>query len=240
MCLFTCLVTIYSCKSNEEKAKDIVDGFLKQASDDNLKRKDMDYASISAAYKQLFDSSNFYVVQNYNLSIIEKTDTSITIKSIGKTHNALGVPIDFVQEFRLKKINDTWKIIDSHHFLEDKLNLEVVGADWDSYWDKTKVDIMNHIKKNVKLEVINPGVLDEYTESKEGKIRIINDSDFDITKFKLQIEHFDQSGKSVNTDIKYIPSVVRKKAYRDYSWYSIDCAMCSQQVFKILFAKEEK
>jgi hypothetical protein len=72
----------------------------------------------------------------------------------------------------------------------------------------------------------------------EGKLRIINNSDYDIQWIKILIEHFDSQGKSVNTDYKYVSDIVRKNGYREFEWLTTDCDKCVRQEFKINFVKE--
>jgi hypothetical protein len=83
------------------------------------------------------------------------------------------------------------------------------------------------------LKVLVPGHRGYFSESKEGKLKLINNSDFDLEGIKILIEHFDNEGNSVNTSNDYVSGIIRKHGYREFSWYTPECSKCEKQEFSI-------
>ena len=232
------ITLLYSCKNNEDKAVELVTRFLNETSNENFKRNKMDYSMLTSEYKHVFDSSGYYPIKNQKISAQAETDSTMLVKSIGDATNALGETIIDQQDFLLKKRNGDWKIDNSNNFLVDYSNFKIDDKEFNNMWDKEQAEVLYHIQENVKLEVIQSAEGSSFSESREGMLKLINNSDYDIRKVRIIIEHFDIQGKSVNTDEEIIMNVVRKHGYRDFDWYSGDCLNCYSQVFKIIFIDE--
>lgn len=72
----------------------------------------------------------------------------------------------------------------------------------------------------------------------KGRLRLINDSKYDVKSIDILIEHFDSEGISVNTDHEKIYKIIRSGGYLEFDWYSSDCSSCETQEFQISFTKE--
>jgi hypothetical protein len=231
------LTSLYSCKSDKDKVNDIVDNFMKQINDIKIEKKDINFSSVSNEYKELFLKYDYYDAQNWKLETEQESDTSFIVKSTGKTFNSFGKPIEIHQEFQLRKINGDWKITNSYNLLALNLDFKIVDQNWDFIWDFDKYDILLSLQEKLKLEIIVP-CYKETSEYAQGKLRITNNSDYDIKGVTILIEHFDSNGKSVNTSDTYIWDIIRKNGYREFNWITGDCAKCSKQKFRINFIKE--
>lgn len=233
------LTSLYSCKSKEDTAKDIVENFMKQINDDKAQKATIDYSNVSNEYKALFIESAYYTSQTWTLVAEAESDTAIVVKSTGKTFNGSGAPVENHQEFGLKKRNGEWKITNSYKVLEEYLDFEVVDNQWDFYWDREKHKILQELKEKLKLKILVPAHSGYFSyETRQGKLKLINDSDYDIKGVKILIEHFDSKGNSVNTDQTSVWDIIRKHGYREFDWYTSDCSQCARQEFKINFITE--
>ena len=129
-------------------------------------------------------------------------------------------------------------MLDSYNFFNPTLAFEVLDNRLNSKWDIKK---NNHIKKlqdSLQLLVLVPGNDSYSKDSKIGKIRLNNNSDFDLKGLKVLIEHYDNNSTSVNTQIYYVSDIVRKHSYREFEWRTYDCSQCYRQEFKINFYQE--
>ena len=234
------LLLLYSCKSKEDKAKDIVDNFIKQINDKKIKIEDIDFTKVSDDYKELFLRINdFYYSENRVLSLESDSDSSIIVKSMGTNINSLGQPDKICQEFTLKKRkNGDWEITNSYNVLALFLDFEIVDHQWEFYWDKQKTNILKELQEKLELKVLVPGYREYFSEYVKGKLKLINNSDYDIKGVNILIEHYDSEGKSVNTDNASVYDIIRKHGYREFDWLTGDCSKCTKQEFKINFIRE--
>jgi len=233
------LTFLYSCKSKEDTVKDIVERFMKQINDEKIQKKDLDFSSVTPHYMDIFLANSYYTAQTWTLVSEVESDTSMVVKSTGKTFNSAGTPTDIHQEFHLKKINGEWKITNSLNLLALFLDFEIVDQDWDFFWDYEKCDILKQLQDKVKLEILVPGHCGYFScENREGKLKLINNSDYDIKGVRILIEHYDSQGNSVNTDNTSVYDIIRKQGYREFDWYTSDCSKCKKQEFKINFIRE--
>lgn len=229
------LTFLYSCKSREDKVKDVVNEFLIEINDQTKK---LNKELMTENFASFFKGKSYYLSQNWELTVKPDNDSTILVEAKSKTHNGFGQPIEILQGFYLTNKFGDWKIFDSYKLVADKLDFEVVDTQWDFYWDRDKDAIFKELQEKVKLEVIVPGYGSYYSDSRKGKLKLINNSDYDIQSVKILIEHFDNDGNSVNTDKEYVSNIIRKQGYREFDWYTSDCAKCYKQEFKINFVKE--
>lgn len=233
-------VLLYSCSNNEDQAKELISQFLTETSDVHFSRKTLDYAMLSSEYKQVFDSSGYYPLKNHVLSIQSESDSMIVFISKGAATNVLGVEIEDQQEFQLKNTQGIWKIDNSNYFLVDHANFKFVEDKYEQLWDKEKAIALNQVQENVTLEIMQSPQGLEFSGSREGILKLINNSEYDIRKLRISIEHFDIEGNSVNSDEEIVLDVIRKHGYRVFNWFSKDCLNCDSQKFKILFIDENE
>lgn len=229
------LTFLFSCKSREDKIKDVVNEFLTEINDQT---KTLNKELMTENFATFFKGKSYYLSQNWDLTVKPDNDSIILVEAKSKTHNGLGQPIEILQGFYLTNTFGDWKIFDSYKLVADQLDFEIVDTQWDFYWDRDKDAIFKDLQEKVKLEVIVPGYGSYYSDSRKGKLKLINNSEYDIQRVKILIEHFDNNGNSVNTDKEYVSNIIRKHGYREFDWYTSDCAKCYKQEFKINFVKE--
>jgi len=230
--------SLYSCKSDEEKAKKIVNEFLRQINDEKIKKGDIDYSLVSNDFKNLFFESYYYTSGSWKLFVKAKSDTSFLVKSTGKTFNGFGQPVENHQEFEVCKIKGELKITNSYNLIEQFLDFQIVDNNWDFFWDIEKSEILKELKEKLVLEVLVLGTKSKYGDFAQGKLKLINNSDFDIKGVKILIEHYDIQGNSVNSSYTYVSDIIRNHGYREFSWINGDCSKCVAQEFKINFVRE--
>lgn len=224
-----------SCKNREDKVKDVVNEFLTEINDQT---KTLNKDLMTENFAKFFKGKSYYTAEKWELTVKPENDSIIVVESKGKTHNGWGQPVENLQGFTLTNKFGDWKISDSYKLVADELDFEVVDTQWDFYWDRRKDEIFQELVNSLKLEVIVPGHGNYWTDSRQGKLRLVNNSDYDIQRVKILIEHFDNNRNSVNTDHEYVSNIIRKHGYREFDWYTGDCAKCFKQEFKINFVKE--
>ena len=239
-CFFFGITFLYSCKSKDDQAKELVSQFLKETSDAHFNRKSMDYSIFTSEYKAVFDSSGYYPLKNPSLTVQSNSDSVIVVISKGITTNVLGVEIEEKQEFRLKNIQGKWQIDNSNNFLVDHANFKFVGDEYEQLWDKEQAEALKQVQENVMLEVVKSPEGFTFSDSRDGMLKLINNSEFDIRKLRISIEHFDSEGNSVNSDEEIVLDVIRKHGYRVINWFSKDCLNCYSQKFKVIFVDENE
>lgn len=226
---------LYSCKNTEEKIKDVVNEFLTEIND---KTKNLNEELMTENFATFFKGKAYYLSQNWDLTVKPENDSIVMVEARSETHNGFGHPIEILQGFYLTNTYGDWKIFDSYKLVADQLDFEVVDTQWDFFWDRDKDAILKDLQEKVKLEVVVSGYKSYYSDSRRGKLKLINNSEYDIQSVKILIEHFDKNGYSVNTDNEYLSNIIRKKGYREFDWYTSDCEKCDKQEFKINFIKE--
>lgn len=230
-------IFLISCNNPEKESLKTVDNFLKQFNDEI--EKNLDSTKVDKALFELIKQYGGYLSKDgWTLNFNQKNDTTILIESVGKTHNSFGKPIEIKQKFLLKEVDGAWTIFDTYNLLPLFLDMDIVDRDWDFFWDKEKNEILLDLKKNLKLEVISKGSKSYFGDAVEGKLRLFNNSKYDIRNVSILIEHFDSEGKSVNTDDEYVSDIIRTNGYREFDWYTSDCSKCYRQEFKIKFQRE--
>ena len=229
------IVFFCSCQNEEDKMKNIVTEFLTEINDKTLT---INKKLMTEEFVDFFRGRAYYASKDWILTIESESDSTALVKSKGKTHNGFGAPVETIQAFSLTNKYGKWKISDSYNLIASGIDFEVVDAEWDFYWDRKKNDILEELQEKVKIQIRVPGYSPYYGDSRKGKIRIINNSDYDIKSIKVLVEHFDYNGISVNTDYEYISDIIRKNSYRECEWYTTDCGQCVTQKFKISFIKE--
>ena len=229
------IITATSCNNPEKEALKTVDDFLKQVNNEVK----LDSTKIDKSLTSLVRQYGCYLSKDgWTLNVSQRNDTAFFIESIGKTHNGLGKPIEIKQKFSLKKARNGWKIFDTYNLIPLFLDMDIVDRNWNFFWDIEKNNILLDLEKNLKLEVLQKGRKAYSNESVEGKLRLSNNSEYDITDVTILIEHFDADGKSVNTNEEYVPDIIRKNGYREFNWFAADCSKCFRQEFKIKFQRE--
>lgn len=235
--LLVVLVSALSaCKSDEDKCIEVVNEFLTIINDNT---KEPNNELITENYGKFFSDKSYYTSKDWELSAKRENDTTMVVLSKAHTFNGLGRHIEIIQNFALTDRYGGWKIWDSYNLTGDELDFELVDTQWDFYWDRPKDAILEHLRENLTLEVITPGY-NCWTDTWQGKLRLINNSDFDIRRVKILIEHFDRNGVSVNTDHEYVRDYIRKGGYREFTWMTTDCANCYRQTYTINFIKESR
>jgi hypothetical protein len=232
---FAGLTLLYSCKSKEDKAKDVVNEFLTQINDQT---KTLNKELMTEKFATFFKGKSYYTAEKWELTIKPENDSSIVVESKGQTHNGLGQPTELLQAFSLTNKYGGWKIYNSFKLTADELDFEIVDTQWDFYWDRDKEDILKQLQDNLKLEILQPGYSSYFGDSKKGNLKLVNNSDYDIKGVNILIEHFDSKGNSVNTDHTSVYDIIRKHGYREFDWYTSDCSKCVKQTFKINFIRE--
>ena len=233
--ILTGLTFLYSCKSNDDKVKAVVNEFLTEINDNT---KTLNNDLMSENYAKFFKDKSYYLSEKWELTAKRENDSIYSVVSKSHTVNGFGMPMENVQSFQLTNQFGGWKIFNSFKLVADELDFEVVDTYWNFYWDRNKDDILKQLQDSLKLEVIQPGSSSYFGDSKEGKLKIVNNSDYDIHRVKILIEHFDSKGNSVNTDHTYVSDIIRKHGYREFDWFTSDCSKCAKQEFKINFIKE--
>lgn len=243
------LLFVSSCTKPEDKAIDIVRNFFNEFYENgadkyggSLKksREVLDYSFVTTEMEKLI--KNHFVMlpekDNYQLTAERKTDDSVVVTSIGKANGPFGNIVEVRNQFLIKKIDGIWKITDSYNLIGYYLNFQVEDTQWQTYWDNKKSVILSEVIDNLKLEIISKGKPTYSGRSREGELRLVNNSDYDVKNIEILIEHFDKNGISVNTDNEYVNDVIRSKGYREFDWYTSDCSKCSKQEFKIKYVLE--
>jgi hypothetical protein len=228
---------VSSCMTSEKKALLVVDNFLKQTNDEIS--GNLDTTKITEPlYNLIKKDGGFASKDGWTLSVNQRNDTLIIIESVGKTHNGFGQPMKIKQKFALKEIEKEWIIYDTYNVIRLFLGMNIVDRDWHFFWDMEKKEILEHLRKNLKLEIVKRGKKTYFGNGYEGKLRLLNNSKYDIRSVKILIEHFDSKGKSVNTDDEYISDIIRQDGYREFDWRTSDCSKCVKQKFRIKFQRE--
>lgn len=229
------ILSFFSCKNDGEKAVEIVDNVLTQIND--KVKGNLDTTVFSDEYLKISNTYPVYYSNDWVLKLKQQSDSIFIVESNGITHNALGMELKNHQEFKLALRNGKLKIIDTYNVIALFLNMDIVEKEWIFFWDKEKEDIIRELENSLKIEVVKSGY-HEYSDAVKGDLKLINNSKYDISNVEVLIEHFDQEGKSVNTDTEYISEVIRANGYREFDWTSFDCKSCYTQTFKIKFRKE--
>ena len=229
-------LSFMSCKDNSENAIEIVNKVLTQIND--RVEGNYDTTLFSQEYCKFFIRSLKYGSNDWVLNLKQQSDSIFIVESNGKTHNAFGMELKNHQEFKLANRNGELKIIDTYNLIASFLNMKVVDKEWDFYWDRQKDDIVKELEKELVLVVVKKGYK-KYSDASAGDLKLVNNSNYDISNVVILIEHFDNSGKSVNTDSKYVSEIVRARGYREFDWITFDCKSCNNQKFKIKFRREQ-
>jgi hypothetical protein len=224
-----------SCKTKEDIVKDVVTEFLAEINDQT---KTLNKDLMTEKYAIFFKDKSYYTAEKWELSVKPENDSVILVEAKGHTHNGFGQPTELLQSFSLTNKNGGWKIFNSYNLIADELDFKVVDTDWEFSWDRAKDDILRKLQDELNLKVVVPSHCSYFGDSKEGKLKLINNSDYDIMGVTILIEHFDYQGRSVNTDHTYITDIIRKHGYREFNWYTSNCSQCVSQKFKINFIKE--
>ena len=230
-----CAISLYSCKSREGKVEDVVKKFLTEINDDT---KTLSQDLMTENFAVFFKGKRYYTSQDWILTVKPENDSTIIVESKGKTHNGFGQPTELLQGFVLTNKYGKWQIYNSYNLVAEFLDFEVVDTQWNFYWDRDKDDILEELQEKLELKVLVQGYRSYYSSYAKGKLRITNNSNYDIKGVKILIEHFDSQGKSVNTDNAYVWDIIRKNGYREFEWLTGDCDKCERQEFKINFIRE--
>ncbi|MDE5637193.1 MAG: hypothetical protein K2I43_04125, partial [Alistipes sp.] len=220
----------------ENKSIAIVKEFLKDA---NTPSREINKRLLTDAFWEDMNSGRFYTSDNWQFTSTVQNDSTVIVSARGQTVNGFGRPIEIEQRFGLTNKYGKWQIFESCNFIVCRdLDFRLVDTDWWFYWDRQKIRILKHLQDNLKLEVVVPGY-HVYNNGVKGRLRLVNNSDYDITGITILIEHFDSAGRSINTDHEIISDYIRKGGYREFDWYTSDCAKSCRQTFKINFLQEE-
>ncbi|WP_165872270.1 hypothetical protein [uncultured Tenacibaculum sp.] len=202
-------------------------------------RAALDYKYFSNEMKHLIKTHYLTIPRkDSHTTISEKTSEGWMLTSIGKVKNILGFDIEIKRKFLIKKIDKRKKIVNSQDLISFNLNFKVEHKKWDYLWDLQKNEIINDITKNLKLEVVSSDKEPLSNNLQEGKLKIVNNSDYDVKNIEIVIDHFDADGISVNTDVRVIKDIIRSKGYREFNWSSYDCSKCVSQKYKVNFFED--
>lgn len=227
-----------SCTKPEDTVTEIVDKFLTEMNDPEVRKNGIDFSVLTDDYLELFQNNSYYLMENWELTAKKESDTTFMVEAVGKTSNAFGMTLEKHKGFALKKVEGDWKIFSSYKLIADEINFEVVDTQWDFYWDTKKARILKEVQDSLKLEVKRKGYKSYFGDAVKGELRLVNNTNYDLKRIKILIEHFDKNGKSVNTDIESMYDIIRAGGYREFDWYTSDCSKCSTQEFTINFIKE--
>lgn len=227
------ILCLSACISNEDAAKRKVQRLLKQV---NSQEMDINYAVMTPKYAEYLKGKSLYTSNDWKLTTAWIDESTLCVTAIGMNRNGLGQDVKIVQKIYFTPTDDGWKIFDSHDFIADvpEPDFGFADYDWDNCCDRYKSQILEEMKKEVTLEIVQPGNR-FYGDMQKGKIRVVNNSRFDIENMTVLIEHFDFNGRPVGTDRTYISGVLRKDGYREAEWLSTNCSPCYRQEFKISF-----
>jgi len=241
-------ITISSCQSPETDTMKVIDNFYNEINEHgadkyqgSLKksREALNYAYVSTEMEGLI-RNNFVTIpkkETYKLTSVKKTDNTFMVTATGNTSYVTGEVRKTAYYYTVSKINGEWKISDANNLINLNLNFQVEDTQWNQYWDIKKANILHEIMDNLKLEIIDKGYK-IYGDMMKGKLRLVNNSNYDLKGIEVLIEHYDKDGISVNTDKAYVYDVIRSKGYRELEWITLDCAKCETQQVKIKFVKE--
>lgn len=228
-------VILHGCNNVENKSIAIVKEFLK---DVNTPTRQINKELLTDAFWEDMNSGRIYTSDNWKFTSAAQNDSIVMVSAQGQTVNGFGRPIEIEQKFGLTNKYGKWQIFESYNFIVcDDLDFKIVDTDWWFYWDRQKIKILKHLQDNLKLEVVTLGY--HVYNGVKGRLRLVNNSDYDITDIKILIEHFDSAGRSINTDHEIISDYIRKGGYREFDWYTRDCAKSYRQTFKINFLQED-
>jgi len=232
--LLICVSIPSFSQDNEIKIKDVVNKFLIQI---NNKSKAWNDSLITENYSKLFKEKKYYTSEKWELTVTKKNDSTYRVQSKASTFNSYGTPIEIIQRFGLTNVFGGWKIFNTYNVLsDDKIDFDLADSDWRFYWDRQKFDILEELKKGLILEIIQSAKSTYSGKSKEGQLKLINNTKYDIKSITVLIEHYDENGVSVNTTSKGIYDI-RKNGYREFEWYATDCQKCARQEYKISLYK---
>lgn len=237
-----------SCTTSENNAIEIVTNFYNEVYENgadkycgSLKksREVLNYSYVTEEMKNLIKNNFLYIPEKgtYEVTAEKKSEDTVIVTSIGKGNGIFGNIIEVRNQFVIAKVSGNWKISDSYNLIGYYLNFSVEDTQWQSYWDIKKSNILTEVINSLNLEIITTGEK-AYKTSMRGDLRLVNKSKYDIKNIEILIEHFDKDGVSVNTDNVYVNSVIRSDGYREFDWYTTDCASCITQTFKIKFVLE--
>ncbi len=224
------IMCLSGCSNIEKESLKIVDNFLTQTNDGI--DGNLDSEKIDNSLYAVIKSHSVYLNSDWNLTFTKNNDDEVFIKATGQAENIFGNPVEIERRFLLKKIENQWKIYDTYNYIVFP-NPSPIGTEWSSFWDKEKDGVLSSLKKNLKLEVIEKGTISQSGYA-EGSLRLLNNSEYDINTIKIDIEHFDANGKSVNLDTEYLYDI-KKNGYREFEWTTLNCYSCFNQKFEINF-----
>lgn len=240
--LFILLYVLSSCSKPTDEAIKLVELFFNEnyindkiygEHDESIKKslKNVDFSYLSPEMEKLV--RNHYLslpdIGTYKLSAEKKSKTSVIVTSIGKTNGFIG-NVNLRHQFLISKINGEWRIADSYNLIS--FSILVKSDDWNTLWDVEKSIIHSEVIENLKLEIITHGY-NSVQDFRHGKLRIVNNSNYEIDNLMIQIEHFDINEISVRNNKTYVSDVIRKNSYREVEWISDDCNKCYREKFTI-------
>jgi hypothetical protein len=238
--------TAYQNPSQEDKYADddlnkaviIANIFMRSVYESSVEKVDSlltgDYAEIQRNYKNRLSRK---VNPDFNFEAKRIDGEKIIVDAIGQSQSVLG-SASFLQKIILKKINDNWKIDDSYNLIHVTPNFSIEGIR--NAFDSEKIQIIKDVEKNMSFEILQSGQKRKYSDDViAGKLRIYNNTEYDIKSLDLTIEHFDYSGSSVNTDNITVYEVIKSKGYKDEDWSTFDCGNCVRQEIKFDLYKKK-
>lgn len=242
------LSLLSACTSPEKNAIEIIENFYNEVYENGADKYDgslkksrevLDYSYVTEEMEQLIKNNFMYLPEKetYQLTAEKKSEDTLVVTSIGKAPGRFGDMVEIRNQFVVSKENDNWKISNSYNLIGYYLNFSIEDTQWNTYWDIKKSNVLAEVMDNIELEIITNG-RKGYGTSMKGNLRLVNNSNYDVKNIEILIEHFDKNGISVNTDSEYVLETIRSKGYREFDWYTSDCASCETQEFKIKFVLE--
>jgi hypothetical protein len=234
----TLLLIAHLCFSSsvEEDLKMKVEKFLIELNSDTLK---LDTAVFAPKYYSLFKKRNHREITKWTLTFKNVSDSNNVIIVSYKRYNQYYGEMNSECGFVFFKIKDQWLITDSYDFLiEEKINFKIEGEKVKGLWDRYKTEEITSITQLLKLEVIEEPIPYEIDKNSiKGKLKLTNNSKYDISEITILIEHFDKNGKSSSTSKKYLFDTIKSGGYKIFDWSTFDCYNCNTRKYKILFYK---
>lgn len=248
-CFSLSILALTSCTNPENKAKSFVDNFYSDVYNNgadkyggSLKksREIFNYSYFSSEMEQLIRNNYLEAPDKgeYKLTAERKSDNTILISSTGTRKGSIGNSVNVYNQFLVTNINNEWKITDTNNVITFDINFEIVDSKWEPSWDIQKSKIIQEIIDNLKLEIISEAYQTYFRNAVKGDLRLVNNSNYDVKNIEILIEHFDNDGVSVNASNDLLTDIIRSKGYREFDWYTSDCAKCISQKFIIKFLKE--
>jgi len=240
---FIFLFILSGCSNPIEDSKDVVNSFLISVNSS----KAIDESIVTDEYMKLLGDRKYYVIDNWLLEVDESQnfhdisipEPSFVVTAKGVSKNGFGMDLSVTQLFNTIIDDGKIRIINSKDFIAfDDLAFTIKDPAWENYWDSDKLEIIEFVKNNIKLSIIKEAYFEKYSDSTiHGRLKIENNSSYEISDIAIEIDHYDDEDKSVNSETEYVYDSIKPKGYREFDWITLDCNKCKRQEYEIKFVK---